>query len=58
MSEGFMFKIVDELLKESRLTDEMASKLGDELKERVGWRGSGNLQSIQIRLFILEKEFF
>ncbi len=54
-----MFKIVDELLKESRLTDEMASKLGDELKERVGWRGSGNLQSIQIRiLFILEKEFF
>ena len=35
LSEEYMFKLADELLKESKLTDERASKLGDELKERV-----------------------
>lgn len=38
LSEGLMFKIADELLKESKLTDELALKLGDELKERVAKR--------------------
>jgi len=30
-----MFKLADELLKGSKLTDELALKPGDELKERV-----------------------
>ncbi|MCK4476083.1 MAG: hypothetical protein KAU16_05085, partial [Methanophagales archaeon] len=34
----FMFKLADELLKGSKLTDELALKLGDELKERVAKR--------------------
>jgi hypothetical protein len=38
LSEEFMFKIADELLKESKLTDDLASKLGAELKERVAKR--------------------
>jgi polyhydroxyalkanoate synthesis regulator phasin len=38
LSEEYMFKLADELLKESKLTDEMASKLGNELKERVAKR--------------------
>ncbi|HJH26067.1 MAG TPA: hypothetical protein C5S37_04655 [Methanophagales archaeon] len=38
LSEEFMFKLADELLKESKLTDEIALKLGDELKERVAKR--------------------
>ena len=33
-----MFKLADELLKGSKLTDELALKLGDELKERVAKR--------------------
>jgi len=33
-----MFKLVDELLKRSKLRDELASKPGDELKERVAKR--------------------
>jgi hypothetical protein len=35
LSEELMFKLADELLKESKLTDELALKLSDELKERV-----------------------
>jgi len=38
LSEEYMFKVADELLKESKLTDELASKLGQELKERVAKR--------------------
>ena len=38
LSEEYMFKLADELLKESKLTDELASKLGQELKERVAKR--------------------
>lgn len=38
LSERLMFKIADELLKESKFTDELALKLGDELKERVANR--------------------
>ena len=38
LSEELMFKIADELLKGSKLTDELASKLGNELKERVAKR--------------------
>ena len=38
LSEELMFKLADELLKESKLTDELALKLGDELKERVAKR--------------------
>ncbi len=38
LSEEYMFKLADEVLKESKLTDELASKLGDELKERVARR--------------------
>jgi hypothetical protein len=33
-----MFKLADELLKESKLTNELALKLGDELEERVAKR--------------------
>ncbi|MFB6216718.1 MAG: hypothetical protein ABEJ72_07100 [Candidatus Aenigmatarchaeota archaeon] len=35
LSEEYMFKLADELLEESELTDELASKLGARLKERV-----------------------
>jgi hypothetical protein len=38
LSEEYMFKLADELLKESKLTDELALKLGAELKERVAKR--------------------
>ncbi|MCK4614665.1 MAG: hypothetical protein KAU14_07670 [Thermoplasmata archaeon] len=38
LSEELMFKIADDLLKESRLTDDFASKLGNELKKRVAKR--------------------
>jgi len=38
LSEEYMFKLADELLKESKLTDELASKLGAQLKERVAKR--------------------
>ena len=38
LSEELMFKIADGLLKESRLTDEIASNFGNELKERVAKR--------------------
>ena len=38
LSKELMFKLADELLKESELTDELALKLGDELKERVAKR--------------------
>ncbi len=35
LSERLMFKLADRLLKDSEMTDELASKLGNELKERV-----------------------
>ncbi len=35
LSERLMFKIADRLLKDSEMTDELALKLGAELKERV-----------------------
>ena len=38
LSEELMFKLADELLKDSRMTDELALELGDELKERVAKR--------------------
>ena len=38
MSEEYMFKLADELLKEIKLTGEMASKLWNELEERVAKR--------------------
>jgi hypothetical protein len=38
LSEELMLKLADELLKESKLTDELALNLGDELKERVAKR--------------------
>jgi len=38
LSEELMFKLADELLKDSKMTDELALKLGDELKERVAKR--------------------
>lgn len=38
LSERLMFKIADELLKNSKITDELASKWGSELKERVAKR--------------------
>ena len=38
LSEELMSKLADELLKGSKLTDELALKLGDELKERVAKR--------------------
>ena len=33
-----MFKLIDELLRGGKLRDELASKLGDKLKERVAKR--------------------
>jgi polyhydroxyalkanoate synthesis regulator phasin len=38
LSRELMFKLADELLKESKLTDELALRFGDELKERVAKR--------------------
>lgn len=38
LSERLMFKLADELLKNSKITDEMALKWGSELKERVAKR--------------------
>ena len=38
LSEELMFKLADELLKNSKMTDELALKLGNELKERVAKR--------------------
>ena len=38
LSERLMFRIADELLKNSEITDEMALKWGSELKESVAKR--------------------
>jgi len=38
LSERLMFKLADELLKNSKITEEMALKWGSELKERVAKR--------------------
>ena len=38
LSERLMFKLAGELLKESKITDEMALEWGNELKERVAKR--------------------
>ncbi len=38
LSERLMFKLADDLLKNSEITDEMALKWGSELKERVAAR--------------------
>ena len=38
LSERLMFKLADELLKNSKITDEMTLKWGSELKERVAKR--------------------
>ena len=38
LSEKLMFRVADELLKNSKITDEMAFKWGSELKERVAKR--------------------
>jgi hypothetical protein len=38
LSRELMFKLADELLKESKHTDELALRFGDELKERVAKR--------------------
>jgi hypothetical protein len=38
LSERLMFKVADELLKDSEITDELAMKWGSELKERVAKR--------------------
>ena len=35
ISERLMFKVADELLKNSKITDELALKWGSELKERA-----------------------
>lgn len=40
LSERLMFRVADELLKNSKITDEMALKWGSELKERVA-KGHG-----------------
>lgn len=37
-SEALLFKYADEILKKSKMTDELALKLGNELKERVAKR--------------------
>lgn len=37
-TETLLFKYADEVLKNSEMTDELALKLGDELKERVAKR--------------------
>ena len=38
LSERLMFRIADELLKNSEITDELALKWGPELKEKVAKR--------------------
>ena len=38
LSERLMFKLADELLKNSEITDELALKWGSELKEKVAKR--------------------
>lgn len=38
LSERLMFKVADELLKNSKITDELALKWGSELKEKVAKR--------------------
>lgn len=38
LSERLMFRVADELLKNSEVTDELASKWGKELKEAVAKR--------------------
>ena len=38
LSEKLMFKVADELLKNSEITDELAMKWGSELKRRVAER--------------------
>ena len=37
-TEALLFRYADEILKNSKMTDELALKLGDELKERVAKR--------------------
>ena len=37
-TETLLFKYADEILKKSKMTEELALKLGDELKERVAKR--------------------
>ena len=37
-SEALLFRYADKVLKNSKLTDELALKLGDELKDRVAKR--------------------
>ena len=38
ISERLMFKVADELLKDSKITDELALKWGSELKKKVAKR--------------------
>ena len=40
LSERLMFRVADELLKNSEITDELALKWGSELKERAAKRHS------------------
>ena len=40
LSERLMFKVADELLKNSKITDEMALKWGSELKREAAKRSS------------------
>ena len=37
-TESLLFKYADKILKNSKMTDELALKLGDKLKERVARR--------------------
>ena len=37
-TESLLFKYADDILKNSKMTDELALKLGDKLKERVARR--------------------
>lgn len=37
-TESLLFRYADEILKNSKMTDELALKLGDKLKERVAKR--------------------
>ena len=38
LSEAFLFKIADELLKNSKMNNKLAERFGDELKQRVAER--------------------
>jgi len=40
LSERLMFRVADELLKDSKITDELALKWGTEIKERAAKRHS------------------